>query len=682
MKPETATREDVKPPARRQVKRAAAGLLFVFFSLCGWVYMAHWGQPRYYQEQYGPAVMLALGRGYSNPDTDAAPALGAFLLLETDQLDTAALPERIPEQPYTPIQLLYVYPQLLFAGVWRIAGVSWSALNPVFGIFYGITVVLAWGIFRLGMGRAMALFSAFLFGLSPVVMNYLPWFRDFGKAPFMLAVLLLTGLIALRAATAKRLILLAVLAGVICGIGMGFRDDVMTALPVFLAAILFFPPIRGCWKLRAGAAAVLVAVFAVSALPVLVLSRGISSCAADHLYLGMLERCENRLGLGGAPYSFGGPYSDLYVEAVIRNYGRRELDLETPPVLYDPEYDAMGNAFVKELIRTFPADFAARASAATLRILDGLQTGRNTPAHMTHPAATAFYAVHAWIMGLLSTGSRYQAVLALLLISAFSLRKGLLLLFAGLYFLGLNGIQFNLRHHFHLSLVTIWVAGFLLHHGAVLLWRLRDEERRAALRGKLRGGISGNRIAIRNAGIVLALLACVPAGLWTLRFAQYYTAGRLIQTCAEAPLVPLDITETPLPGERLRLSAADFPPAADSEVPAAPLLVVDIAPGVRKLPLKLKYRSSVPGMDWPGNEFTWSQVWRLPESAHPARLYIPVYTAAWSHFLGIEIAAEDRRKILGFHAWKKERDLPPILTFMMLRPDWRSQQRYLALEDL
>ena len=38
---------------------------------------------------------------------------------------------------------------------------SWSGMGPLFGVFFGATVTLGYGILRLGMGRVLALMGTF-----------------------------------------------------------------------------------------------------------------------------------------------------------------------------------------------------------------------------------------------------------------------------------------------------------------------------------------------------------------------------------------------------------------------------------------------------------------------------------------------------------------------------------------
>ena len=68
---------------------------------------------------------------------------------------------------------------------------AWSALTPLYALLYGITVVLAFAIFRQGMGPIAAGLCALAIAVSTLHLNNLPHLRDYGKAPFVLALVLI-----------------------------------------------------------------------------------------------------------------------------------------------------------------------------------------------------------------------------------------------------------------------------------------------------------------------------------------------------------------------------------------------------------------------------------------------------------------------------------------------------------
>src|SRR5439155_198290 len=79
------------------------------------------------------------------------------------------------------------YLMLTVSWTWRLQGrVAWSALTPLFALLYGITIVLAYLIFRQGIGRPLSAMAACALAVSTLHLNNLPHLRDYAKAPFVL----------------------------------------------------------------------------------------------------------------------------------------------------------------------------------------------------------------------------------------------------------------------------------------------------------------------------------------------------------------------------------------------------------------------------------------------------------------------------------------------------------------
>ena len=97
------------------------------------------GKPWFYQEEFGPAAMIACGHGYVNPDATTAPGLDAFLHLKRDALSCSDL-SGVRTLPITSMQRAFRYLISTAGWTWRIQGhVAWSALTPLYALFYGIT---------------------------------------------------------------------------------------------------------------------------------------------------------------------------------------------------------------------------------------------------------------------------------------------------------------------------------------------------------------------------------------------------------------------------------------------------------------------------------------------------------------------------------------------------------------
>ena len=77
--------------------------------------------------------------------------------------------------------------------------------------------------------------------LSPLHTSYLAHLRDYSKAPFVLALVLFAARLVRGPLTFRHAALLAAGAGVLNGVAMGFRNDLLVAVPAFVGLLLVFP---------------------------------------------------------------------------------------------------------------------------------------------------------------------------------------------------------------------------------------------------------------------------------------------------------------------------------------------------------------------------------------------------------------------------------------------------------
>jgi hypothetical protein len=154
------------------------------------------------QQEYGAAVALTCGYGFRNPGYAPTAAVGDFLQRKRDRITCADLPPNLQTRPANFSQGLYRYLLSAAALVWALSGVmSWSGLTPMFAVAYGWTLAAAYGLIRLGMGRVMSLIASFALLVSAVHLGYLPYFRDYAKAPFILTLILIMARLAMRPLT-------------------------------------------------------------------------------------------------------------------------------------------------------------------------------------------------------------------------------------------------------------------------------------------------------------------------------------------------------------------------------------------------------------------------------------------------------------------------------------------------
>ena len=149
------------------------------------MYRAGGGVPRFYQETFGPAVMMACGHGFTAPGATAPKSVQAFLLLEQQVFNCADFPpDAVGEKVTSNGTWYYLYGTT--AAIWKVFGVSWRALDWLAAVFVGASLATLYGLFRLVAGRVASVMVALLLTLLPVNLIQVPELRDFSKVPFVL----------------------------------------------------------------------------------------------------------------------------------------------------------------------------------------------------------------------------------------------------------------------------------------------------------------------------------------------------------------------------------------------------------------------------------------------------------------------------------------------------------------
>src|SRR4029077_20733839 len=98
------------------------------------------GVPRFYQDQFAPAVMLTCGRGFVNVDLRTAPALDGFLQQRTSSFRCEDLPATIRLVTLSGFQGSSRYLMDAAALVWRVTGIDFHALDVLMAAFFGISI--------------------------------------------------------------------------------------------------------------------------------------------------------------------------------------------------------------------------------------------------------------------------------------------------------------------------------------------------------------------------------------------------------------------------------------------------------------------------------------------------------------------------------------------------------------
>ena len=615
--------------------RIVGAVLFATaFALGSWYVpqvVAAGGKPHFYQEHFGAAVMLACGNGYVNPAEAQVPELTQFLAVERDDVACDSRLAAIQPAPIDPLQRAYRYLMTSVAWTWKLQGrVAWSALSPLYGAFFAATIVLLFAVFRQGMGTWLAATLAAVIAVSPLHIAYLAQLRDYSKAPFVLALVLLAIRLVRSPLPMRRAVRLAAVAGVVTGVGMGFRNDLLIAVPALLAVLLLFVPqheeLRR-WR-RLIPAAVYLGAFLLALSPMWSIYRIGGGNSSQHLaVLGLGEGFSGELGLdNGGLYEWLPGYRDEYAHALISGHATRRLGAQTFLRIYGPEYDRAAGDYLRQVGRNFPADLVARVYASVLRVLELPYQAKLIPPHDQYlKLPRRVFVVRDRFQRAVAPVWLAVVGAALVILSLHSVRVGVFAIGLVFYLSAYPAIQFGERHYFHLEFISWWALGFVASLGAqAAVSMIRARQWPATLRPP-----QGWRRGLMHAGLITVLIAVVlVAPLAALRQYQHRNLSELFNRYLAAPVEESPLQPVGLGDGRVRF-ASTLPsdpswPGRTSDVVVSDLFVADFGgPSCDSLKLDayFRYDAAEPQFD-----FTRHLTVQPPLSAStPLRIYFPAY---------------------------------------------------------
>ncbi len=631
-----------------------------------------------------PAVMLALGCGFHNCPVAEIPALDDFVNRRVQRLDRAALPADLPVKPLDYFQWRWDGFLCVIGLYWRVAGIDWDNLLYLFGAVSSGIAVSAYLFFRVTLNRASAVVGTVLWLCSPVQLYEASNFRDYFKALFLFAGFMVLGIMARYALRSRTLIGLAAFLGVFIAVGMRFRDDVITLLPLSLIVVAFFTagPLRATWKRRAGACTALLAAFVAAGWPYLQRLENEGTYSAIYASMGFTQEFEERLGLGGVPYDLGPVWNDGLTFATLHSFGQR-LGLHAP--FYEPSraYDAIASAYLREVLHTFPADrlrFAYASVRQNLNEMPFWQQGMyvDHPAIMIPPILT----LHQWrwrVLGWIQGWGVLIALLAILALSAWNLRLGLAALVSVLYIGGYSSLQYDVRHAFHTEILLWWSLLLLITLG-VCAYRAIRKTGTLPWRPMLRRSAVTGGVLVLGLGIPLAL-----AQAW-----QHRTVGTLYAQLFSIPWTPVATAVQPsksaermqgsvlLPVPGLGEGPLNTPPEDPFSV-RSDYLAIELQGTGERIPVRLEYERN---MNFAG----FSRDFVLPAGANGGAgstfLFTPVYTVQkqgkpMSTFQGIALRQKDVQHVRAIY---RTSDTGPLKLWptVFLDAAWKKAPRHLT----
>lgn len=647
-----------------------------------WHTEKHAGPPSFYQEYFGSGVALACGMGFVNLDAGPVPALHNFLSARSDSVACEEV-RKATTSPASPWQLMHRYQMTLAGLLWRIRGaVTWSGLAPLFGLLFGATVAVSYPIARLLLHRAVAVVVGLVLLFSPLHLGILPLLRDYSKAPFFLAAILLIGIVITRRLTLRQSLIIAAVAGAVVGFGFGFRADVLVCLPPVIVTLLVFVSgrLRDTWLQRLASTAVFLIAFVLVALPPL---RGMTQQGANaHVtLLGFAELFDVPLGLETPYYQWAYQYNDTHIASLLNAYLHWTTgDTRPMPVISQP-YERLGREYIRAIVTNFPADMLTRGYAAVMRVLELPGNGLANKLHLDvnqqpigirPPELLGRYlSVQRFVQRLTAGGDAFVlfAIASLVIIAARSVRVAICATLVVLYFGAYTLLQFSLRHTFHLEIFGWLALAFVLQSlvVAAVAWFRGDRELDAALDWK--------------GALVIGLLLVVvpPATLFAARSYQDAHVSQLVTSYLAAPREPVSYTVTEgSAADRVLLRLNQ--PAPPAERMRLDYLVVEVRNGLPAGVLLFRNR--------PIAAPSWDQVRTVSVPFPPAmndtypsditRYFFPAYSGPETLFEGVELRRDAASQVAGIYRIKRTPELP-LLLWMTLQSDWRDRPQHQRL---
>jgi len=616
------------------------------------------GVPDFYQRRFGPAVALACGRPFAEPVGAAVPALAAFLAERTESFDCGALPDTLASGPLDAFQSTSRYLLYAAALTWRMAGVSWRALSIVAGLLFGAVAALTYGVLRLALSRAVALLAFVPAITSTPNVMLVPQLRDYAKGPFLLAVILIMGWLVLGSGDRRRVIGFAAAAGVVIGIGLGFRTDLMIAVVPVLVTLALLVPASTSLRTRAAAAAVFLATFVVAGWPILT-SYAKGGNTGHVALLGLGTPFDGPLRVEPSIYEFAGQYNDSLAYSIINSYALRVEHRRV--ILGSAEYEEAARAYLTAIARVFPADLITRGLAAVRAVPHYfLDTSLFAPLQADRPLR-AFYRVRASVLWRLAPFAFGAVVAAVLIASVVHPRAAALACLVLVGFAGISALQFHERHFFYLQFVPWLAFGFLVD---------------AAIAARRGWTPPPRRVIVRALAIDATLVALLALAVWASRayqqraaadlFARYEAAARIDEAALRRPVA-----------DRILVSAPSWnaPLAPGARWVEARFVAVrfrgDVCGGA-SLPIVVRYSGDPPDVD-----LSEPLTVHIARASAPTTLYVAAYDRADEsiRFRGIEVPTA-RANCVGGLADVQGLASTPLLLTTQLAPGWRGEQLF------
>ena len=368
---------------------------------------------------------------------ESSPHWQAFVQRRIDSLSCDALRD-LPRVSAGHLSDVQRYLHASMSAVFRATGPQRSTYAGFMTAMVGLTVLAAYGALRLAVGPLIALLAALPFVFSDLHLHSALHPAEYVKAPFIVGCLFVLGAIVRRPSAPRRAIALAIAAGAIAGVGIGFKTDVLICVPIGVAVIAAFAPRPLGPARRIAAAFAFLCAVLVAGGPVLKAQflSGYGSLLPVQV-LGGMDWNFAEYYAQPPLYDYGIRFDDAHVTNLINSYDQRVHGSTKYVEFYSKEMQRAATRLVVDIDRTFPADFLLRSFAGIVNVL---KLGR-----FGLPAAVIV------LSAVLVTDVRLAGCLVFLLCTA----------------VGYVSLAFQARHFFHLEWVPWWFTALAVEQAIV-----------------------------------------------------------------------------------------------------------------------------------------------------------------------------------------------------------------------
>lgn len=632
-----------------------------------------------------PSTVMACGKGFMQPG-EPLPALVGFVGGQARAFDCSTLATGAPLIAAGSLARANRYglygPALFMA----LGGPTWRSLDLYLGCVFGLAMALTYALLRLVAMRGLAVVGTLVLACSNKLFPLLSH-RDYIKEPPFLALLVVIGWIVMRQRPRREIWIASAIGGLVLGIGIGCRVDLLVIAPFFVVALLAFAqfaPAQSSWRNRGLGVGLFVAGFCLTGLPILTTLSG-GSNTSHTVLLGFTSKSFTRnLGLAAPVYDVGDIYSDGYAFTLIAaQVHARENDRSDVPFGMQP-YDRAGARLTSDIIRTFPADMLARGYGAVIEALnypfkpEAVGDSRTIPGITTLPLLPSFVAARVWVLERLDGAGVWFTLLALVIVASFNIRLAACCAGAVIYFCAYSMLQFSRRHTFHLDVFSILAATFVLQALITGAWRLVTSGRDGTIGDQLKP--AARNIAWFMVGSLIVLVGPLAAVRWW----QDGHVATIIDDTLTATHLPNALTRTPInAGEVLiasdQLGHTGQPPLVDPRDVRMDYVVAEFrGPSCGNTPFEVRsqYTGVVRTLD---KEFNRTQIVVPAVDGAASKVLGPVfyeYGPYWLKFDGFIVPTDRVECLTTMLRAEHPGQLPFPFLFASLSPDWRESGLY------